>query len=142
MEDPTHQSRKLDQITEQNNRKARALELLINKSISGDEYQQIKKQCENTIARCEAELRELGERMEEDLDIEGLADLAADNLKNLPEFYATTNADIKRAIVGSIYPEKWVFDGEIHRTPEINEVAQLIFHINRKLGRKKPEKNL
>lgn len=39
--------------------------------------------------------------------------------------------------MGSIYPGKWVFDGEIHRTPEINEVAQLIFHINRKLGHKK-----
>ncbi|EDM35970.1 hypothetical protein PBAL39_23222 [Pedobacter sp. BAL39] len=29
------------------------------------------------------------------------------------------------------------FDGEIQRTPEINQIAQLIFHINRKLGHKK-----
>jgi len=35
--------------------------------------------------------------------------------------------------MSSIYPEKWVFDGETHRTPEINEAAQLIYHINRNL---------
>lgn len=131
------QNQKTVQIAEQNNRKARALELLINKSITGEEYQQIRKECENAISRCEAELKELSQQVNEDLDIEGLADLAVDNLKNLPEFYATADSDVKRAIVSSIYPEKWVFDGEKHRTPEINEAAQLIYHINRNLRHKK-----
>lgn len=102
----TDQNRKTDQIAEQNDRKARVLELLINKSISGDEYQRIRKECENTIARCEAELKELTQQINEDLDIEGLADLAVDNLKNLSEFYATADSDIRRAIVSPIYPEK------------------------------------
>jgi len=45
--------------------------------------------------------------------------------------------------VSSIYPEKWIFDGETHRTPEINEAAQLIYHINRNLRHKKTgEKSL
>lgn len=39
--------------------------------------------------------------------------------------------------MGSIYNEKWVFDGETHRTPEINETAKLIYHINRNLRHKK-----
>jgi site-specific DNA recombinase len=133
----SNQNQKIDQIAVQNTRKARALELLITKSITSDEYQQIRKECENAIFRLEAELKELSQRVDEDLDIEGLADLAVDNLKNLPEFYTTADSDIKRTIVGSIYPEKWVFDGEKHRTPEINEAAQLIYHINRKLGHKK-----
>nr|WP_232324757.1 recombinase family protein [Pedobacter cryoconitis] len=76
-------------------------------------------------------------KVEEDLDIDGLATLAVENLKNLSEFYINTDSDIKRAIVGSVYPEKWVFDGELHRTPEVNEAAQLIFQINKKLGHKK-----
>jgi site-specific DNA recombinase len=133
----TDQNRKLDQIADQNSRKARALELLINKSISADEYQQIKKECENAIVRCEAELKELSQTVDQELDIEGLADLAVNNLKKLPEFYIAADSDIKRAIVGSIYNEKWVFDGETHRTPEINETAKLIYHINRNLRHKK-----
>jgi len=40
-----------------------------------------------------------------------------DNLINLPEFYATADSDIKRSIVSSIYPEKWVFDGEKPSNP-------------------------
>ena len=132
-----YQNQKLEQIAEQNKRKSRVLELLINKTISDEEYQQIKKECENAILRHEAELKEISEQADDDLNIEGLAELAAINLKNLPEFYATADSDIKRAIVGSIYPEKWVFDGEAHRTPETNEVFQLIYHINRKLGHKK-----
>jgi site-specific DNA recombinase len=57
-----------------------------------------------------------------------LADLAVDNLKNLPEFYAIADSDTKRVIVGSIYPEKWIFDGEKHRTPEINETVPYLPH--------------
>lgn len=101
------------------------------------DYQQIKKECGNNILKYEAELKELSQQVDQDLDIEGLADLAAINLKNLPEFYASADSDIKRAITGSIYHEKWIFDGESHRTPEMNEAAQFIFQINRKLGHKK-----
>jgi len=54
------------------------------------------------------------QRSNPDLDIAGLADLAVANLKNLTECYATADSEVKRAIVSSIYPEKWVFDGEIH----------------------------
>jgi site-specific DNA recombinase len=76
----TDQNRNTDQIAEQNIRKARALELLINKSIEANEYQQIKKECENAIVRCEAELKELSQKVDQELDIEGLADLAVNNL--------------------------------------------------------------
>jgi site-specific DNA recombinase len=133
----SNRNQKIAQIAEQNNRKTRALELLISKSISSEEYRKIRKESENTIAICEAELKELNQRINQDLDIAGLADLAVANLINLTECYATADSEVKRAIVSSIYPEKWVFDGEIHRTPEINEAAQLIYHINRKLRHKK-----
>ena len=132
-----NQTQKANQIADQNSRKSRALELLISQAISTEEYQQIKKECENAILRLEAELKELSQQVDQDLDIEGLADLVVINLKNLSEFYANADSDVKRAITGSIFYEKWIFDGELHRTPELNEAAQLIFHINRKLGHKK-----
>ncbi|KIA92283.1 hypothetical protein OC25_17785 [Pedobacter kyungheensis] len=87
------------------------------RTISTEEYQQIKKECENAILRFEAELKELSQQVNQDLDIEDLADLALINLKNLPEFYLNADSDVKRAITGSIYYEKWIFDGELHRPP-------------------------
>lgn len=53
----------------------------MDKPISGDEYQQIKKERKNFIVRCEAELKELSQRVNEDLYTEGFADFAVDNLK-------------------------------------------------------------
>jgi hypothetical protein len=41
-----------------------------------------------------------------------------ENLKKLSDFYANADSDIKMAIVGSIYAEKWVFDGSIPKLVE------------------------
>ncbi|MNL56099.1 hypothetical protein D3C87_1795650 [compost metagenome] len=105
--------------------------------ITASEYKQIKEECRNTVAKCEVELKKLNEQDEEKLDIPGLAALAVENLKKLSDFYANADSDIKRAIIGSIYQDKWVFDGETHRTPEANEAALLIYHINKRLRHKK-----
>lgn len=135
------QNQKFDLIAEQHQKMKKSMELLLNEIITGTEYKQIKLECENTIARCEAELRELNNQDREEMDIEGLAALSVENLQKLPEFYANADSDIKRAIIGSIYPEKWVFDGESHRTPEPNEAALLIYHINKRLRHKKTGEN-
>jgi site-specific DNA recombinase len=66
-----------------------------------------------------------------------MATLTASNIKNLPQFYAEADSDIKRSIIGSIFPEKWVFNGESHRTENMNEAVQLIYYINNKLRHKK-----
>ncbi len=39
--------------------------------------------------------------------------------------------------MGLVYPEKCFFDGEAHRTPEVNEAVLLIYHINKRLRHKK-----
>lgn len=81
-------SRTVEIVTEQNNRITKARELLLTDIISGQEYQNIKAECENLIVRAEAELKRLNEETSEDLDIEGLATLATSNLQKLPQFYA------------------------------------------------------
>ena len=43
----------------------------------------------------------------------------------------------KRAIVGLIYPEKLIFDGENFQTTKINSFANSIFLIKKELGNKK-----
>jgi len=48
------------------------------------------------------------------------------NFKKLSDFYSNADSNIKRTIVGSLYTEKWFFDGDVHRTPEVNEAEPLI----------------
>ncbi|NQX42352.1 Site-specific DNA recombinase [Pedobacter steynii] len=134
-------SRTIEIIKEQNNRMNKSIELLINDVISGTEYQNIKKDCEEKIERAKAALQELTERDSEELDIENLATLATSNLKKLTQFYSEADSDVKRSITGSIFLEKWVFDGENHRTTKMNKAAQLIYHINKKLRHKKTGAN-
>jgi site-specific DNA recombinase len=43
----------------------------------------------------------------------------------------------KREVIGSMFPEKLTFDGEIHRTTRINEAAQFIYIINSDLQAQK-----
>ncbi len=132
------QNRILEIIEDQRKRMKKSMELLLVDVITASEYKEIKEECTNNVIKYEAELKELNKHVEEDkLDIKGLAALAVENLKKLSDFYANADSDIKRAIVGSIYAEKWVFDGDAHRTPEVNEAALLIYHINRNLRHKK-----
>ncbi len=131
------QSRIMEIISEQSKKMTRSMELLLDEVITASEYKKIKQECENTIVKCEADLKNLNQQTEEKLDIHALAALAVENLKKLSDFYLNTDSDIKRAIIGSIYSEKWVFDGETHRTPDFNEADALIYHINRRLRHKK-----
>ena len=39
------------------------------------------------------------------------------------------NMERKRHLIGSIFPEKLVFDGLEHRTPRINEAVRLLFNV-------------
>ncbi len=48
----------------------------------------------------------------------------------------------KRAIVGLIYPEKLIFDGENFQTTKINSFANSIFLIKKELGNKKTDKEV
>jgi len=107
------------------------------KSITASEYKKIKQECENTIAKCEADLKNLNKQTEEKLDIHALAALAVENLKKLDLLYL--NADIvgKRQLMGSIFYEKWTFSDGSHRTPKVNELVDLIYQINSNLGHKK-----
>jgi len=69
-------------------------------------------------------------------------DKALDNLSRLNTLYTSSDTTGKRAIIGSIYPEKLHFDGSAYRTAQTNQAAQLMFLINSKLGAKKNRTNL
>ena len=51
-------------------------------------------------------------------------------LNGLSTYYETSNSKIKKMIIGSIFPEKLVFDGKNYRTLKDNAFLQLIFNNN------------
>ncbi|RQO75666.1 recombinase family protein [Pedobacter sp. KBW06] len=124
-------------ISQQNVRINKSRELLLTEDINSTEYHSLKKESMDKIVRYEAELKDLTERVSHGLDIEDMLEEAVSNLKNLLKLYLEAEIEDKRYIIGSIFTEKWVFDGEKHRTGNINEAALLIYHINNKLRHKK-----
>ena len=62
--------------------------------------------------------------------IDGLLDQAIGNLSRLDKLYEEGTIAQKRQIIGSIYPEKLVFDGFQYRTARLNE-AELIFTLDK-----------
>ena len=76
--------------------------------------------------------------------IDGLLNQAVSNLCRLDTLYEEGTVAQKRQIIGSIYPEKLVFDGFQYRTTRLNEAVRLIYMLgdsfteikNRKGGKK------
>ena len=61
-------------------------------------------------------------------------------LKNLSSYYDSATTSGKRKMIGSIFPEKLIFDHHTYRTPQINEVLEILTSNITKLGEIKKEK--
>lgn len=62
---------------------------------------------------------------------------ALNSITNISERYKNATTIDKRAIVGLIYPEKLIFDGENFQTTKINSFINSIFLIKRELSNEK-----
>ena len=87
---------------------ANARKLLLSNEIEPSEYRSIKSDYEKKIAGLESRLMELSK---ESNNIEPLLNKAVATLSCLDKLYENADNIEKREIIGSIYPEKLVFDG-------------------------------
>lgn len=123
------------QLQEVNSRIVKARELLLCGDIEGDDYRAIKSECEEKINRLEAKLKAA---VSFQTTVEPLWDKAFSNIAQLDTLYKEGTVELKRKIVGSMFPENIVFDGYQHRTKRLNEIINIISLIDREL---KPKKN-
>jgi DNA invertase Pin-like site-specific DNA recombinase len=138
-----HRRSLVTSVTEQNNRLSKARELLLLNDIDGDDYKIIKKDCEDRIIRLEAELREIAEKPVINIDLDEIVNKAVLTFENIDSIYLKGDIAKKREIIGSMFPEKIVFDGKEHRTGKLNEAMALSHLINSKLkGKKNGAKSL
>ncbi|GGH25144.1 integrase [Sphingobacterium alkalisoli] len=82
---------------------------------------------EATLGRLSGKSREINEIIEESLN----------QIAEINKFYETSTLERKRNIIGSMFPEKLVFDGTRHRTARINRGVELIYLKSNKLEGKK-----
>jgi site-specific DNA recombinase len=60
-----------------------------------------------------------------------LLNRALTTLTCLDKLYEKADSKTKREIIGSIYPEKLVFDGFHYRTARLNETVRLIYSLEK-----------
>ena len=122
------------QLEEANKRISKARELLLDGGIDAGDYRSIKLQSEEQINRLEAKLTA---SITETTDIDSLLSKAINNISKIDILYANGSITQKRKIIGSMFPEKLIFDEFQHRTNRINEAIKLMCLIDNKLESKK-----
>jgi site-specific DNA recombinase len=112
-----------DETAKNQTRINQAQQLLLDGSLEPDDYKEIKTRYEMQIRQLERKQQELT-TMDENL--KGYITHGVKLLKNLPEYYQQATLTAKRQIIGSIFPEKLVFEENTYRTTRRNEVVDLI----------------
>ncbi len=111
-----------------------ARKLLLSNEIEPSDYRSIKGDYEKRITSLESRLIELSK---ETNNIEPLLNKAITTLSSLDMLYEKADNKGKREIIGSIYPEKLVFDGFQYRTARMNEAVELIYSLDKGFSQNK-----
>ncbi|MPS66520.1 recombinase family protein [Chryseobacterium sp.] len=140
IDDPLKEKKKIsDEIDTLNNRLSFARNKFLSEVIDDDEYLEIKKECKEQILKLEEDLNK--NSVPQISNIDKLLEQALETLQNIGKHYLEGGIETKRAIIGSIFPEKLEFDGKHYRTTRINSIAHHIFQINNKLVHNKKKRN-
>ncbi|NCI51295.1 recombinase family protein [Sediminibacterium roseum] len=129
-EQQSHLTERLDALHE---KMKRARGKFMMDEISKMEFAEFKKECDADIEKLENKLIQAAGRLEQ---IDTLLQQSIDNLMNLRYFFEKGSIDGRRRIIGSIFPEKFVFDGTDFRTTRENEVVRLVYSIDKGLDKK------
>ena len=109
---------------------------LLSETIDDEEYLDIKRKCRDKIEKLEEQLSKDGSDTKQ-INIDRVLDRAIQNIVNIPRLYSEGGVQTKRAIIGSIFPEKLEFDGKTYRTARMNVAADCIFQLNNRLPQNK-----
>jgi len=124
----------LKQIDEQNERLKKAREFMLTSKIEPEDYALIKRETEVALNKLEARLSDFAANP---VQVDVFLSKAINVIANISNMYQNSDNEGRRAIIGSMYPEKLHFDGHQHRTTRINEVIELTYLISSSLSGKK-----
>ncbi len=126
----------IQEIDRLNARLSVARNKLLSETIDDADYMEVKNECKAQIEILEGKMSKGGLNNKK-VNIEKSLDRALQSIVNIPKLYREGEINTKRAIIGSIFPEKLEFDGKAYRTARMNVITNHIFQINRELLPKK-----
>ena len=121
-------------IGKQKQRLKNAKDMMLDGEFSASEYKDMKLEIESELEklnRDEAQFRQGIENYDSKIDD------CLDLLLNIDEYYVTKNTEVKQKIIGSMFPEKLIFENNQYRTTKTNDVVGLICPKDKDLGKKK-----
>jgi len=129
----------MEELSTSNDRIIKARELLLEDTLTSDEYKRIKDEAEKKISTIEARIVDINSnnKNSEKWDVQSIIYKAVESFKKLDLMYVNADIEGKRKIISSIFAEKWQFQNGEHRTGKIHKAAELIFLINSSLKNKK-----
>src|SRR5690606_16040103 len=107
------------EIDKLNARLSVARNKLLSEIIDDEEYLDIKKECKEQIEILEGQLSK-NDTDNAKINVDKSLDRALKYIENIPQMYSEGGVQTKRAIIGSIFPEKLEFDGKTYRTTRMN----------------------
>ncbi|MCK7559486.1 hypothetical protein MKQ70_32750 [Chitinophaga sedimenti] len=120
----------VSQLEDCNTSLQKARKLLLDSDITADDYRMMKQDYEKRVVQLEEELIKL-KPVSESIDTHLQAALKV--LLNLKDLFNNGDIHLKREILSSMWPEKMIFnDGQL-RTTRVNEIASIIYLMDRKL---------
>ena len=126
------------EIEKQKQRLKNAKDLMLDGEIMASEYKEMKVEIEETLKLLSIDELRMKEGFE---NHESKVDKCLELLSTLDTYYVARNITTKQRIIGSLFPEKLVFENENYRTPKLNEVVELICRKDGRLEGGKKEKH-
>ena len=121
-------------VSKQKQRLKNAKDMMLDGEFSASEYKEMKHEIEielDKLNREELQFREGYENYDDKIDD------CLDMLINLDKYYTTKDTEVKQKIIGSVFPEKLIFENNQYRTTKKNDVVELICPKDKGLGKKK-----
>lgn len=126
------------EIDRLNSRLKQARNKLMEEVIDNEDYLEIKADCKVQIEKLEAKLTKGNDSKK--IDLPKLLDQALSNLVDLAKVYTDGDIEVKRKIIGSIFPQKLQFSKNHYRTTRPNVLLCYIYQINNELRIEKNRK--
>lgn len=113
----------LNQIEVVNNRLKNGRVLVVDEKMDHQDFRELKEESVRLITELEAKLATTAL---DEKNYNEMVDKGISNLSRIKTLYIQGDSAMKRQIIGSMFPEKFVFDGKQHRTTKVNEAVRLI----------------
>ncbi len=110
-----------------------AQQLMLDGQLEPQDYRDVKNRYAKLIEGLEKKLREI---KEVDANLYDMVEFSADLFRNLPKFFTKADLKAKQQIIGSIFPERLIFEEKRYRTIRENEVVKLMCKPGKSSGTK------